>query len=180
MLALLLVALSVGLDNFGASTALGLGGVDGNLRLRVAAIFGVFEGGVPVVGVLAGHAVSRRLGAGAPVLAGTLLGLMGLYTVMSELVGNRRPARATNAGTTRLLVLGAVLSVDNLVIGFALGAKPVSLALAAVVIAVVSVALSLLGLELGERVGPRLGTRGELLGGVLLVAVGVAVATRLL
>lgn len=180
MLTLLLVALSVAMDNFGAATTLGLGGVDGNLRLRVALIFGVFEGGVPVIGVLVGHVVSRRLGGGAPVLAGTLLGVMGLYAILREFVGRPHPTRPKRTGTARLVVLGAALSVDNLVIGFALGTKPVSLVAAAVVIAAVSTVLSLLGLELGGRVSPHLGTRGELLGGAVLLGVGLAVATRLL
>jgi manganese efflux pump family protein len=178
--ALLLVALSVGMDNFGAATALGLGGVDGNLRVRVAVIFGLFEGAVPVVGVLLGHVVSRRLGGAAPALAGALLGAMGLYTVVREALREPPPLRPASAGTARLMVLGAALSLDNLVIGFALGAKPVSLVVAALVIALVSTALSLLGLELGQRVGPRLGSRGELVGGVVLVGVGVAVGTGLL
>jgi putative Mn2+ efflux pump MntP len=37
--------------------------------------------------------------------------------------------------------------------------------------------MSLLGLELGDRLGTRTGERGELLGGLVLIAVGVAVAS---
>ena len=48
--------------------------------------------------------------------------------------------------------------------------------MAAIVIGVVSVAMSLLGLELGHRIGGRVGDRGELIGGVALIAVGIALA----
>jgi manganese efflux pump family protein len=180
MLALLLVAASVGMDNFGAAAALGMGGVDRNLRLRVAVVFGLFEGLVPALGILLGHALSHRLGTTAPVLGGTLLGVMGLYTIVVEVLRRDRPARPATPSTARLVALGAVLSIDNLVIGFALGTYRLSLAVAVVVIAVVSASLSLLGLELGKKVGGRVGRRGELLGGVVLVAVGVAVGTGLL
>jgi putative Mn2+ efflux pump MntP len=44
MLALPLVSLSVSLDNLGAATAIAVSGVDRKLRLRVALIFGLFEG----------------------------------------------------------------------------------------------------------------------------------------
>jgi len=44
------------------------------------------------------------------------------------------------------------------------------------VIGVVSVAMSLIGLELGSRIGARAGDRGELLGGIVLVGVGIAIA----
>jgi Putative manganese efflux pump len=48
---------------------------------------------------------------------------------------------------------------------------------AAAGIGVVSVTMSLLGLELGDRLGTRTGERGELLGGLVLIAASVAVAS---
>ena len=65
MTALLLVAMSVGLDNFAASTALGVSGVDCKLRIRLAVIFGVFEGVMPVVGLLLGRSLAHDLGSTA-------------------------------------------------------------------------------------------------------------------
>ena len=82
--------------------------------------------------------------------------------------------------TGRLLVTGIALSIDNLAIGFALGAYHVNLATAAVIIGAVSVTLSLAGLELGHRLGTKVGERGELLGGLVLIAVGIAIASGIL
>ena len=70
--------------------------------------------------------------------------------------------------------------IDNLAVGFALGAVHVSLPVAVIVIGAVSVALSLLGLELGHRLSTRIGGRGEILGGLVLIGVGIAVAAGLL
>jgi putative Mn2+ efflux pump MntP len=56
----------------------------------------------------------------------------------------------------------------------------IGIAEGAIVIGVVSVGLSLAGLELGSRIGAAAGRRGEQLGGVILVAVGVAIATGVL
>jgi putative Mn2+ efflux pump MntP len=180
VLALLLVAASVGLDNFGASTAIGVGGVDRKLRLRVALIFGVFEAGMPVVGLLLGHAVARNLGTAAHPIGGTLLGLAGSYVILSELFGNRPAPKSEGPGTKRLVVIAAALSIDNLVIGFALATYRVNLAVAAVTIAAFSVALSLLGLEIGRHLGEHVGKRSELVGGAVLILVGVAIGTGLL
>lgn len=52
MLALLLVAISLGLDNFAASVGIGVSGIDAQARLRVGVIFGVFETGMPILGLL--------------------------------------------------------------------------------------------------------------------------------
>jgi manganese efflux pump family protein len=66
-------------------------------------------------------------------------------------------------------------SIENLAVGFALGTYHVSVPLAAAVIGTVSVVMSLAGLELGARIGMRAGQRSELLGGLILIGVGVAI-----
>ena len=105
---------------------------------------------MPVVGLLLGHSLARDLGAAADPIAGALLGLAGSYAIVSELINERGGARDSDLSAKRLVVLAGALSIDNLVIGFALGAYHVNLAVAAVTIAAVSVGLSLLGLEIGE------------------------------
>jgi manganese efflux pump family protein len=180
VIALLLVAVSVGLDNFAASTALGISGVDSKLRLRVALVFGLFEGIMPVVGLLLGRSLAHDLGSTANPVAGALLGLAGAYAIVTGLLGGRGDANSPELSTGHLVLIGAALSIDNLVIGFALGAYHVNLVAAAVTIAGVSVALSLLGLEIGGRLGKRLGRRAELVGGVVLLLVGIAVGVGLL
>lgn len=181
MLTLLLVAGSVGADNFAAAIAIGLAGVDRQLRLRIAVVFGLFEAGMPVIGLLVGHGLSGSLGSGTHLVGGGLLIAVGLQMAVRawRADDDARPALA-DAPLGRLLLLGAGLSIDNLVIGFALGARDTPLILSVVVIGVVSVGLSLLGLELGSRLGAEVGQRSELLGAGVLIAVGVAIVTRVI
>jgi putative Mn2+ efflux pump MntP len=179
VVALLLVALSVGLDNFAASTALGVTGVGRRLRLRVAGVFGVFEGVMPVLGLLLGRSVAHELGRTAQPAAGALLGAAGAYAIVSGLRHNQDETKDPERSLRHLIVIGGVLSIDNLVIGFALGAYHVDFWIAAVTIALASIALSLLGLEIGGRLGARLGQRSELVGGAVLVLVGVAIGVGL-
>jgi putative Mn2+ efflux pump MntP len=180
VLALVLVALSVGLDNFGAAVGIGVSGVDGHLRLRIAIIFGAFEAAMPVLGLLLGRSVAHAVGGDTKLIAGGVLCLAGGYTIASELVGHQSENETENPSARRLMLLGAALSIDNVAIGFALGAYHVNIVAAALLIAFVSVTLTPLGLEAGSRLGERLGERSELVGGLILVAVGIAVATGLL
>jgi putative Mn2+ efflux pump MntP len=180
--ALVLVAVSLGLSNFAASVGIGVSGIDARARLRVGVIFGLFETGMPIVGLLLGRSLATFLGHAAHWIGAALLVATGGYTVIQALrsrSSHQGQAPATPGGqrTGRLLVTGAALSIDNLAVGFALGTFHVSLALAAVVIGVISVSMSLIGLELGNRIGTRSGDRGELLGGLVLIGVGVAVAS---
>jgi manganese efflux pump family protein len=180
VLTLLLVAGSVGADNFAAAIAIGLAGVDRHVRLRIAVVFGLFEAGMPVIGLLVGRGLSGSLGSRAHLVGGGLLILVGLQMAVTSLRSpSGDPGALAGAPLGRLVVLAAALSIDNLVIGFALGARDTPLALAVIVIGAVSVGLSLLGLELGSRLGSEVGHRSGLLGAGVLVAVGTAILTQL-
>jgi manganese efflux pump family protein len=233
VLALFLVAASVGMSNLAASIAIGVSGVDARTRLRVGLVFGAFEAGMPVLGLLIGEQTAASLGHTARWVGAGLLIAVGLYTLASAARAGRpaqadlqaheqvrgpahagasaqkhehgqaqvqahgRPGRpgdasstsgpaAQGAGSTRqvrpprmihLLVSGLALSLDNLVVGFALGTYHTSIALGVVVIGAVSVAMSLVGLELGAGIGNWAGRRGEQLAGVMLISVGIAIAS---
>jgi putative Mn2+ efflux pump MntP len=181
ILALLLVAGSLGLNNLAASIAIGLSGVDRATRTKTALAFGLFEAGMPVVGLLLGRQLSHALGGTADTVGGLLLIAVGAQVTISAVRSPRESPRSLEgAGMRTLLVLAAALSIDNLVVGFALGAYRVPLALSVAIIAVVSVGMSLVGLELGARLGARVEHRSELLSGVVLIAVGLAILTNLL
>jgi manganese efflux pump family protein len=180
VLALLLVALSLGLSNFAASIAIGISGVDRAVRARVAVAFGLFEAGMPIIGLLVGRTAAHALGSHAQLIAGGLLIATGAYTVLQARSGSDAAPRATDVRGGRLLVMAASLSIDNLIVGFALGAYRVSLVVAVCVIAAVSVGLSLIGLELGAQLGARIEHNSEVLAGIVLVCVGIAIAAGLL
>ena len=185
MLTVLLVAFSLGLSNFAAAIGIGVTGVDAATRLRVGLIFGIFEAGMPVLGLLLGHSLAHTLGGAARWIGAALLIVTGAYAAVQAIRSPKRqhdqlPAEAAPQRTGRLLITGAALSIDNLAVGFALGAYHVNFAVAAIIIGAVSVTLSLAGLELGDRLGIKLGERGELLGGLVLIAVGIATASGIL
>ena len=54
MLALLLAAVPVGLSNLAAAIGIGFGGVTARTRVQVAVVFGAFEAGMPIVGLVIG------------------------------------------------------------------------------------------------------------------------------
>jgi manganese efflux pump family protein len=199
MLAVFAVAPALGLDNFAAAVAIGLGGVDARTRLRVSVVFGVFEAGMPIVGLLIGAEAAASLGHAARWLAAGLLIAVGGYFLVEGLRdaraaaarpgeeptdGSVAPDRASQpagaGGLGRLVLAGLALSVDNLAVGFALGTYRTPVIVGAVTIGVVSVGLALIGLELGGRLGARAGQRGGQLAGLLLIAVGALIAAGVL
>jgi len=176
------VSLSVGLSNFAGSIGIGLSGVDARTRLRVGIAFGLFEGLMPILGLLIGQAVAGTIGSYGRFVGAGLLVLTGFYTIWQS-IRTGKVEREEEAGildTRQLVILGIALSLDNLIVGFALGVYHIPIVLAAVTMAVVSVGLSLLGLELGSRLGSRVGEYSEMAGGAGLVLVGVALRVGLI
>jgi manganese efflux pump family protein len=221
MLALALVAVSVGFSNLAASIGLGTGGVSAATRLRVAITFGLFEAGMPILGLLIGTDLASSIGRDAKWVGAILLVGVGCYGIITfarkwglgdsvarwrtppggTATGDRAlgaaPEPATSAAgsdagavTTarrregrewiKVAISGFALSLDNLIAGFALGSYQVNLMTGALVFGAVSIAMSLAGLEFGARLGNWAGDSGELIGGVVLVGVGLAIGFGLL
>ena len=198
VIALLLASCAVGLSNLAASIGIGLSGVNARVRLRVGLVFGVFEAGMPVVGLVIGQGLASEAGLVVRWPGAILLMLIGLLGVVRSLrarrtdpqqAGEPDPAVIPQLGaadgrglhrpaaqTIRLLASGLVLSMDNLVVGFALGTYGVGIAIGAIVIGAVSVVMSLAGLELGGLVGRWAGRRTEQMSGMILIVVGAAIA----
>jgi manganese efflux pump family protein len=195
VVALLLLAVALGLSNLAGAIGIGVSGVTGALRLRIAVLFGLFEAGMPVLGLVLGRGVADGIGQQARWLGGAALTAVGAVGLVQARRGGGarpetapRPAGQASEGlgpgrgraTGRMLVSGLALSVDNLAAGFALGAYHTGLGVAATVFGLVSVAMSLVGLELGARLGSVAGQRGELIACAVLVATGAAIAAGVL
>ena len=181
MIALLLIAVSVGLSNFAGAIGIGLSGIDARTRLRVGLTFGVFEGLMPVIGLLVGRQAAGLLGGSGRYIGAVALVLTGIYTIWeARKAKQEEDAQGGRLNMRQLVILAAVLSIDNLIVGFALGVNKISIVLAAVLIASVSVAMSLAGLELGSRLGSRVEEWSEELGGGVLILVGVGIGSGLI
>jgi putative Mn2+ efflux pump MntP len=190
MLALAMVAVSVGFSNLAAAIGLGAaGGVSAATRLRVALIFGLFEAGMPIIGLLIGNSIATSIGREAKWVGAMLLvgvGCYGIFTFIrkigfADVTRAAAPVRGSGGREwIRLAVSGFALSLDNLIAGFALGSYQVNLVTGTLVFGIVSIAMSLAGLEFGARLSGRVGDSGELVGGVVLVGVGLAIGFGLL
>ena len=240
VIALLLAAVAVGLSNLAAAIGIGVTGVNARVRLQVGLVFGVFEAGMPVVGLLIGQRFATDMDKAVRWPGAILLMIVGAQGLVRSIRESRRNAAeakrrpgtanpgaadlgatdpgaanlgAADAGAAgpgavnpagadsgagrpgsglspgvsgllaspsprlgRLLASGLVLSMDNLVVGFALGTYGVSVAAGAILIGSISVAMSLVGLELGGLLGRWAGPRSEQMSGVILILVGAAIA----
>src|SRR5262249_28618259 len=145
--------------------------IDTQTRIRVGVAFGLFEGFMPVVGLLLGASVAGYLGNAARYVGAGILVATGAYAIWQGRRAARLEAKpgtliaVSGLGMRQLLIMALALSIDNLAVGFAIAVYNVPIFEAAVLMAAVSVAMSLVGLELGHRMGQRVEEWSEEIGG---------------
>ena len=175
MLAAFALFFSLGLETVAVAVGLGLAGLPRRHWLKVGLTFALFEGGMPVLGLLIGQGLSATLGEVAAFLAAILLIGVGALAIREALTGDDDDHMTLPDITgRRLLLTGLSVSLDELAVGFSLGVLAVPIGLALAYITIQAFALTFIGLAAGGRVGRHLGERAELVSGIVLVLLGVA------
>ena len=177
MLAAFALFFSLGLDTVAVALGLGLAGLPRRHWLKVGLTFALFEGGMPVLGLLIGQGLSATLGEVAAYLAAILLIGIGLLAIREALAGDDDDDQVVtlpDLSGRRLLLAGLSVSLDELAVGFSLGVLAVPIGLALGYITVQAFALTFIGLALGGRVGRYFGERAELVSGIVLLLLGLA------
>jgi manganese efflux pump family protein len=174
MVALLLVALALGLNNFGAAIAIGVSGVNRLAGLKVAAVFGLWDVVMPAAGLLIGHGLAGELGSAARWTGAGVLAATAVWGLVEAVRGDDDAPSAWHGW--RLLVSGAALSLDDFAVGLALGTLAVPVVAAVIIFGVFSAVLTLLGLELGAKLGLVTGERGEVVAAIMLLGLAGAMA----
>ncbi len=164
------------LDTFAIAAAVGVRRPPRAERLRLGTVFAVFEGGMPLVGLVLGLALARLLAGTAEFVAIAVLAAVGIWMLR----GDQDAEGLRSAHGLRLLLLGVSVSLDELAIGFTMGLLQVPALLVAALIALQAFIVSQLGLGLGALVGERVREGAERLAGGLLVLLAVVLlVTRL-
>ena len=162
-----LLILSLGLDTFTVAVALGIAGIGFGSRLRVAASFAVFEGGMPLVGFVAGRVLSNAVGEVASAIGILVLFGAGGWMVYESLSSGEE-MNVEIANWRSLIATSIAVSLDELAIGFSMGALGLPIGITVALIATQAFTLTLLGTAIGHRVGEELAERAETVAGLVL------------
>jgi manganese efflux pump family protein len=161
MVALLVVAVALGLNNFGAAIAIGVSGVDRRTEIKVATVFGLCDVVMPL------GSAARWAGAG-------ILFVTAVWGLIEALRGGEDAPKVWHGW--RLLVSGAALSLDDLAVGLALGTVRYPIILAAALFGLMSFVMSIIGLRLGAKLGKAAGEHGEVVGAIMLIGISGVMA----
>jgi putative Mn2+ efflux pump MntP len=169
--------LPLAVDTFALAAALGMAGLQGRDRLRVALIFTAFEAGMPIAGMLIGRAAGSFLGAWAGYGAIAFLfvaGAMLLRPGKDDGDETRKLRLLSHARGLAIVDLGLGISVDELTIGLSAGLLGFSILLTVLWIGAQAFVATQVGLRLGGRLGEQFRERAEWAAGLALILVALA------
>ena len=151
------------MDCFAVSIAQGIQGTKFRSALLMAVLFGVFQGGMPLISYYAGSLFAAFFTRWSPWIALVLLCLIGADTGNSIL------------GIGTMLLLSIATSIDALSIGVLFIPVPEVLWRAVALIACTSTFFSVIGYALGKSLGKHLPFNANIIGGIILIAIGMKI-----
>src|SRR5688572_13804614 len=167
---LLVLGFVLSLDNFRASIALGTVPFSFRRAVQIALMFGLWDGVMPLVGLLLGGYVSEATGTVAEYVGAIVLGAYGLYLLVSAL---RNPEPDELDHPWALFGIPLSLSLDNLLTGTSLGLLGFSPWISAAAFGITTALMSFIGLQMGRAAARVIRIRSDLLSGVMLIIAAV-------
>jgi putative Mn2+ efflux pump MntP len=178
----ILLGVGLAMDAFSVSLANGLN--EPKMRLRkmcgIAGVFAAFQAIMPMTGWICVHTIVEKFAAFEkciPWIALILLGYIGGKMLIEGIRGGGEDEEAVSSLTFGvLLVQGVATSIDALSVGFTIADYDWLMALiASLLIAAVTFVICMAGLVIGKKFGTRLAGKANILGGVILIAIGLEI-----
>lgn len=176
MFELIILAIALSMDAFAVSLGLGAkqATFDKWLAIKVGLFFGIFQGVMPIIGYLAGIGLSSFIASVDHWVAFVLLALIGGKMVY-ESFGEPVEEEISQITNKVLLILAIATSIDAMAAGFTLTLMETSIAVSIFVIGFTTFIFSYAGVFIGSHGGAYLESKAELLGGIVLIAIGLKI-----
>jgi len=175
---ILLLAVGLCFDSFAVSVSTGLAvpHITFWRATRVALVLGFFQGLMPLIGFFFGRQVEPLIGTWDHWIAFGLLSVLGLKMIKESFSPPDKSKDDRDPLAWPVLILMAVAtSIDALAVGFSFALLEVGIVTATITIGFVTYLAGMLGMLAGKTTGPGLGKRMEIVGGIILIAIGVKI-----
>jgi manganese efflux pump family protein len=174
---ILLIAVGLSMDAMAVSLGIGTTQYANSPRpiFRLSFHFGLFQFLMPVLGWLGGISIQQFISGFDHWIAFGLLAFVGVRMIRSGLDTEGESHTSDPSRGGMLVLLAVATSIDALAVGLSLAMLKVSILYPSLVIGVITGTLSLIGLRVGGRLGQTFGKRIEIIGGLILIAIGLRV-----
>ena len=173
--ATLILALALSMDAFAVAICKGAVLHKPRFRevLRTGFIFGIIEAITPIIGWCIGLLTSQYVARWDHWIAFTLLFVLGARMIWQSLKTKETCCEPqTRHGSLSLIFTAIATSLDAMAIGLGLAFLQVDIIHTAMTIGLMTMIMATLGMMIGRYVGPLLGKKAEIIGGIVLIAIG--------
>jgi manganese efflux pump family protein len=174
LLTIIAVALGLSFDTFAVSLSYGV--VQNRILFwqaaRIAIVLAIFQAGLLVIGFFLGSFVSEIFKAADHWVALALLSFLGVRMIYEG--SKRKEAEAPRDYTKPIELITAAVgtSIDAFAVGISFALLEIKIWTSGIVIGAITFLASMTAIRIGKSAGKRLGQRVEILGGLILIAIG--------
>ena len=181
ILEIIIVAIVEAMDCFAVAVSTGLSksGIHYSRAFLQAVSFGVFQGGMTLLGYFLGNFAERWFSAVGTPIACTILCILGLRMIWGAIHGDAgeeegEQIAAKNLTIANILLLSVATSIDAFAVGISFAFVNVNMGIATSAIALASFIMGIVGFEIGRHTAKRFKTKiPEVIAGIILIAIGV-------
>lgn len=176
LLELLILAIGLSMDAFAVAVCKGLAMKKISLRKAgtVGLYFGLFQGGMPLLGYLLGVRFLDQIKAIDHWIAFVLLLLIGGNMIKEALNGDEECTNESLAFKV-MIVLAIATSIDALAVGITFAALSVDIIPAVTFIGITTFLISMIGVKIGNVFGAKHKSKAEFAGGFILILLGLKI-----
>lgn len=181
---ILFTAFALSMDAFAVSVTKGmtLKNITKGTSLKIALAFGLFQGGMPLIGWILGISFESYIKSIDHWIALILLSFLGFKMIQEFVKARKEGDSELECATTidestisnkELIMLSIATSIDALAVGISFAFLSVNIVQASLAICIVTFVMCLIGVILGNKIGDIFNGYAELIGGVILILIGI-------
>jgi len=170
---LFVIAFGLSMDAFAVSICKGLSVRRCSMKhmLICGLYFGLFQGGMPMIGYLLGSQFEALVSVIAPYIAFALLFLIG-YNMIREARADDEDTMDDDFSAKAMIPLAVATSIDALAVGVSFAFLQVRIVSASALITATTFAFCVVGVKIGSLFGSKYKLGAEFFGGLVLILMG--------
>ncbi len=179
LLSIVFIAIGLAMDAFAVSivSSIIIGKIDKRQVFRLSFHFGLFQALMPLIGWFIGKSLQSAVSGWGNIIAFFILLVIGLKAVIGGLNPDEEEEQQEKDPSKglSLIALAVATSIDALAVGVTFGVMKTGIILPVIIIGVITALMSVVGIYIGKRVGKMFGSKMEIIGGLVLIAIGIKI-----
>lgn len=177
-ISIIFIAVALSMDAFAVSITNGLTMCPLHVRTAflTALFFGSFQALMPILGWLAGYQFQGVIEPADHWIAFGLLSFIGGKMIYESFILEKETQKVITIRT--LFILAIATSIDAFAVGITFVFLKIAILAPVLIIGIITFFISLLGVWIGCKFGKNLSGKAEILGGIILIALGIKIVVE--